>query len=203
MKTANLSSAHRISIYPKFLGIPVVITPPRRRTTLLAWLFAALALSCLAPATAIAQEAALTFSTTTGPTLRLDNGITSTNGKIYYLVDADALDGENDYDNLSHDDLDALLNDGANTLITQQGVHDGSDDERSVIINGYALILPTLDELMTFRADTTAYNMLPDNVKGEGDAVASIVQTADRRSGDQSNHRFYSFETGMEGNEPN
>ena len=56
MKTANQSSAHRISIYPEFLGIPVVITPPRRRrTTPLAWLFAALALLCFAPANAIAQ----------------------------------------------------------------------------------------------------------------------------------------------------
>ena len=214
MKTANLSSAHRISIYPKFLGIPVVITPPRRRTTPLAWLFAALALSCLAPATAIAQvdeeedetfPSTLTFPTTTGLTLRLDNKITSTDGKkIYYLVDANALDGNNDYDDLSHDDLDALLYDGANTLITQRVTpdnpdgHDGSDDERSVIIDGYALILPTLAELMTFGADTDAYNALPDNVKGEGDAVVSIVQTADRRSGDPSNHRFYNFATGME-----
>ena len=32
----------------------------------------------------------------------------------------------------------------------ESGRHDGSDDERSVIIDGYALVLPTVAEIRAF-----------------------------------------------------
>ena len=47
--------------------------------------------------------------------------------------------------------LDMLLNGGANTIATQEGAHDGTDDERSVIIGEYTLILPTDAEAESFR----------------------------------------------------
>ena len=195
MKTANQSSAHRISIYPKFLGIPVVITPPRRRTTLLAWLFAALALSCLAPATAMAQ----TTETFPNP---LDLGLATdiipdliirgdgNNGnlildnqeiigdKIYYRM---ITNQESRTGSIRHRQLDTLLNNGADTLVTQEGAHNGIDDERSVIINGYTLILPTIAEFMSFKATSSSSPLL-----GSGD-----YQAANRRYDGQAEHQFY------------
>ena len=63
------------------------------------------------------------------------------NGKLYYYLS----------DRITHTALDNLLNNGANTTDTQEsGRHNGSDDARSVIIDGYALILPTVAEIRAF-----------------------------------------------------
>ena len=51
---------------------------------------------------------------------------------------------------VSHTELDDLLNDRFDTINTQPGGHDGSDDERSVIIDDYALVLPTGTEIQDF-----------------------------------------------------
>ena len=56
-------------------------------------------------------------------------------------------------DNLNHNQLDTLLNDGTDTTATQPGGHTGSDDARSVIVDGYTLVLPTTDELIFFTID--------------------------------------------------
>ena len=45
---------------------------------------------------------------------------------------------------MPHSTLDTLLNDGNDTTATLDGAHDGSDDARSVIANGYTLVLPTI-----------------------------------------------------------
>ena len=50
--------------------------------------------------------------------------------------------------------LDELLNGGANTIATQEDEHDGTDDERSVIVGEYTLVLPTAAELRVFVNDS-------------------------------------------------
>ena len=62
------------------------------------------------------------------------------NGKVYYYLVGDQ----------THNFLHGLLNGGVNTDNTQDDGHDGSDDERSVIIDDYALVLPTFDEIKDF-----------------------------------------------------
>ena len=54
---------------------------------------------------------------------------------------------------LDHVVLDNLLNNGADTIPTLEGVHDGRDDKRSVRVGTHTLILPTLAELQTLRTD--------------------------------------------------
>ena len=71
------------------------------------------------------------------------------NGKTYYWLDNNGTGrpeiGSNS-DQVSHDTLDHLLNNGRNTGDTQNGAHDGRDDERSVLIGDFVLILPTAAE---------------------------------------------------------
>ena len=99
--------------------------------------------------------ATLTLGTDTdsGVDLNLKFPIITADGKIYYYLDADN-SGEGDSpDLLRHIVLDNLLNNGADTEGTKEGMHDGSDDSRSVIVGAYTLILPTLAELRTLRTD--------------------------------------------------
>ena len=74
-------------------------------------------------------------------------------GKVYYYLNHHNLSAANFADRITHALLDNLLNGRNDTTDTQEpGRHDGSDDARSVIIDGYALILPTLTEIQAFRA---------------------------------------------------
>ncbi|WP_221901422.1 hypothetical protein [Bathymodiolus platifrons methanotrophic gill symbiont] len=59
---------------------------------------------------------------------------------------------------ISHENLDDLLNEGKDTVATQEGSHGGSDDERSVILEGYTLILPTILELSALSTDIETNN---------------------------------------------
>ena len=72
------------------------------------------------------------------------------NGKVYYYLDRIPFGVSSAFDFVSHIELDNLLNGGFDTINTQPGGHDGSDDERSVIINDYALVLPTVTEIQDF-----------------------------------------------------
>ncbi len=148
--------------------------PSPLRNTALVWLFAALALSCLAPANASAQadtdldcpievcpdtlylgpspNASSILSLSSIPfELFLRERVSLSNGKVYYRLAYTATTGAL----LRHDDIDRLLNGAvdADTIVTQEGNHDGRNDERSVIIRGYTLILPTFDEFAAFDAD--------------------------------------------------
>jgi len=38
-------------------------------------------------------------------------------------------------------------------MTTQEGNHDGSDDQRSVIMGGVTLVLPTMNELLALHAE--------------------------------------------------
>ena len=172
MESANQSSAHRIQ---------TATTPPRRRcATPLAWLFTALALLCFAPANAIAQTLGtddLALGIVSGVNLNLILPITS-GGKIYYYVDDDG-DGTAQSpigDAVQHSLLDTLFNNGTDTVDTQEGDHDGADDARSVIVDGYTLILPTVAELTAF-ANDSLFDTLPDIITTG--AVAYNVWAAD------------------------
>ena len=97
--------------------------------------------------------ATLTLDVVSGVDLNLKFPVITADGKIYYYLDADN-SGEGDSpDLLNHAVLDNLLNNGVDTEDTKEGVHDGSDDARSVIVGAYTLILPTLAELRTLRTD--------------------------------------------------
>jgi len=79
--------------------------------------------------------------------LRLMSPVVMPDGKVFYYLDADG-DGLSHTDYLPHNILDGLLNGGADTIDTQVGgAQAGVDDERTVIINGYTLVLPTHDEV--------------------------------------------------------
>ena len=81
------------------------------------------------------------------------------NGKVYYYLDHNfTIPRSNSSDILSHNSLDGLFNDRADTIDTQSNGHIGNDDKRSVIIDGYALVLPTATEIQAFFAN----NGVPD-----------------------------------------
>ena len=97
--------------------------------------------------------ATLSLGTVSGVDLNLRFPVTTIDGKTYYYLDVDN-SGEGDSpDLLNHVVLDNLLNNGADTTHTLEGPHNGNDDARSVIVGTHTLILPTLAELQTLRAD--------------------------------------------------
>ena len=80
---------------------------------------------------------------TSGLSLQLNHPVTLDNGKVYYILDRNG-DGEiTDADRVQNSDLSSLLNNGSIVRPTQVRGHNGSDDERSVIVGDYTLILPT------------------------------------------------------------
>ena len=182
---------------------PPVYNAPRpasRRTTPLAWLFTALSLLCFAPASAIAQvgtlPATLTFTFEDYPSFSLNNKITATSGKIYYLADRDASTTSPDswtHDDRNEDDLglDTLFGDGGQTEATQPGGHDGTNDARSVILDGYTVILPTIAEFTALKADTPAFNMLPSVLT----MIDVYFHVADLQVSDSTMHQAYSLVT--------
>ena len=128
----------------------------------------------------------LTFGTVQGINLNLiDKRTTTTNKTYYYLDNTDngtvAPSSSRVTGGLSHNQLDDLLFGGADTVETQMGGHDGTNDERSVIINGYTLILPTIDELLTFRIEQSytesGFNVWTANLGADSDPQFCAVIT--------------------------
>ena len=146
------------TVYPPPPEFSDGLTPRRQgRATSLAWLLTAFALSCFAPANAIAQTsppATLTLGTHSGIMLNLILPVTTADGKTYYYLDQ-TNNGQagNSADRVVLSALDNLLNGGNDTDVTQEGTHDGSDDARSVIIGSDVLILPTVAELRSLSTD--------------------------------------------------
>ena len=181
MKLLNRTSAttqvapvyHALTSYPAhnriISGTPM--NPPRRCRCLPA-ILAALALQCLASASAIAQTppATLKFGTVSGIALNFIFPVTS-GGKTYYYLDRDDSGGfhggnlvfTTPYDGVTVSQLKSLLTDGSNIDDTQTEGHNGRDDNRSVIVRSligeevigdeYTLILPTIPELEVLRND--------------------------------------------------
>ena len=165
------------------------MNPSRTRRWLIAVL-TAVALSCLASANAIAQTVPLRLGTVSGVSLNLAFPVTS-GGKTYYYLDKDNNGETSSFDQLSHNDLDTLLNDGSDTTDTL--------DTRSVITDGYTLILPTISEWRAFQsvqgtpakwsnsfylsatrdsAETHAVIRLSDGTTFPDDPDASVAYTA-------------------------
>ena len=140
----------------------------------------------------------LNLGTFPGLPIILVSPVITAEGKTYYVFDA-AADNDNSFGGIRHNDrgsssgLDTIFNDGNDTKVTQEGNHDGSDDERSVNV-GYILILPTIDELITLGADD-AYNDFPVSLRtGVG---GFLVQSADRHPDIEDQHLVYSFVDGV------
>ena len=93
----------------------------------------------------------LNFGNREGINLKLTNR-NQRNGKVYYYLDRNGNSNPDDLDRITHTLLDNLLNNGDHTVNTQSDGHDGSDDARSVIIDNYALVLPTVTEIQAFLA---------------------------------------------------
>ena len=71
------------------------------------------------------------------------------NGKHYYYLSRSGLD-QSDDNRLTITEIDTLFNPGGHTTNTQEGSHDGSDDERSIIVSGgFGIVLPTINELLS------------------------------------------------------
>ena len=172
MKSANQSSHTCIQPLPhtsESSGIPVVITPPRRRcATPLAWLFAALALSCFAPTNASAQIALpdplpdpLVLGFVDGLDFNNLDFLLTTAGKTYYAVGGDGARAV-----IDHIKLDSLLNSDSDTIATQEGAHDGTNDQRSRIVGEYTLVLPTIAELTALVASTPFTALTDSDISG-------------------------------------
>ena len=123
--------------------------------------FSPFAVGYYAPGTLLES---LDLGTVSGVNLNLIFPVTTAGGKTYYYLDHDGngmaqpkenTDGGAARDFTTSELLDALLNGGANTIATQDGAHDGTEDERSVIIGEYTLVLPTRAELLVFVADSS------------------------------------------------
>ena len=93
----------------------------------------------------------LNFGNREGINLNL-TGLHKRNGKVYYYLDRNGNSNPDDLDRITHTLLDNLLNNGDHTVNTQSDGHDGSDDARSVIIDNYTLVLPTVTEIQAFLA---------------------------------------------------
>ena len=115
------------------------------------------------------------------------------NGKVYYYLNHNTGLGN---DRITHDLLDDLLNDGFDTINTQPGGHDGSDDERSVIIGDYALVLPTGIEIQKFIA--AGNNELPNGWVDQAAywaAGLAMDDAGNARAGVHERVLFFFFDT--------
>ena len=129
--------------------------------------FSPFAVGSYAPGTLIES---LDLGTVQGIRLNLIYRVTTASGKTYYYLDGDG-NGKaragtttapaKSYDYVSQAQLEPLLNSGADTIATQEGGHDGTDDERSVIIGEYTLILPTAAEALVLVDDQSFIDTVP------------------------------------------
>ncbi len=96
----------------------------------------------------------LDLTDTAGITLNLINPVVTADGKVYYYVDnsGNGLSGTGDL--ITRGELSALLNGGTDTQDTQlSGAVEGVDDARTVIVDGYTIILPTIAEFRALYKD--------------------------------------------------
>jgi hypothetical protein len=91
----------------------------------------------------------LDLGTVSGLRLNLINKVTGTDGKVYYFVDRNADGSSGGADGVNHNLIDTVFNGGVDTTGASGAQTAGVDTERSVIVNGYTLVLPTVAELMS------------------------------------------------------
>jgi hypothetical protein len=107
-------------------------------------------------------------SAVSGVRWNLINKVTAPNGKVYYHVDtSNNNNGLDASDYVTHDTLDTLFNGGADTTGLSNPAA-GDDTERSVIVGGYTLVLPTRAEFAASLSTTTGWNTLYGWTSGIG-----------------------------------
>ena len=133
------------------------------------------------------------------PSFRLINKFDGPFGRTYYGVDLGIDGGAH---SMRHDNsgdqngLDTIFNpnpsdsEGYNTIATQdengESGHNGIDDERSAIVEGYTVILPTITELNALETYDTANTVLPAYLNG-------TVPVADLHADNPAIHQYYDF----------
>lgn len=123
--------------------------------------------------------------------LTLIKPVVSEEGKLYYYVDYSGDGTTSGTDVLNHNVLDGWFNSNTNTVDTQQsGAIAGVDDARTMIIDGYTLVLPTREELLTL------YNEAVDVV--EMGWLDSYYMTS--TLGSSNNHHYYVYPDNQRGN---
>ncbi len=132
--------------------------------------------------------ATLALGTVSGVDLYLALPVTTASGKIYYYLDVSNDGTVSAGDQVSHNALDTLLNNGADTDDTLPTGHDGRDDERSVIVDSYTLVLPTVTEWKALDDDQSG--SAPTGWSSSGDHW-----TATQVSG-ETQHNSYAFQFG-------
>jgi Ca2+-binding RTX toxin-like protein/methionine-rich copper-binding protein CopC len=108
-----------------------------------------------------------------GVGLNLLHPIVLPNGKVYYVIDSN---DQQPVDDLQHDVLDTLFNNGNDRTNTQpNGAVAGVDDARTLIVGPYTLVNPTTTEITALRQ---AINFaLPDGWRDANIASATLVST--------------------------
>jgi VCBS repeat-containing protein len=96
----------------------------------------------------------LDLGTVSGVRLNLIAKVTTSNGKVLYHVDGNGNNSVDGSDGFTHDQLDTLFNGGADTTGLSSAIA-GQDTERTVIVNGYTLVLPTRAEFNAWLSNST------------------------------------------------
>ena len=92
------------------------------------------------------------LGTVSGVRLNLVSKAVMADGSVYFHLDVNGNGSGDNADKLTHDALDTLFNAGANTTASALPTL-GQDTDRSVIVNGYTLVLPTQAELQALYND--------------------------------------------------
>ena len=96
----------------------------------------------------------LDLGTVSGINLNLINKVTMANGKVYYFLDNSGDGTAGAGDGINHNQLDILLNGNVDTKDTQTtGAVKDVDDARTIVVDGYTLVLATRDELTALYTD--------------------------------------------------
>jgi hypothetical protein len=112
-----------------------------------------------------------------GIDLRLIQPFTTASGKTYYLLDRDRSGTVGLEDSVSHAILDAIFNGGADMVNTQpNGAVAGINDDRTIVLSNYTLVMPTTAELVELRTALAA-NLVNGWPAGEN-VYASATQMA-------------------------
>jgi hypothetical protein len=92
------------------------------------------------------------LGTVSGVRLNLVSKAVTSDGKVYFHLDVNGNGSGDTSDLINHDSLDTLFNAGTDTTGSSTPSL-GVDTERSVIVNGYTVVLPTLAELQALYND--------------------------------------------------
>lgn len=92
------------------------------------------------------------LGTVSGVRLNLVSKAVTSDGKVYFHLDVNGNGSGDTSDLINHDSLDTLFNGGTDTTGSSTPTL-GVDTERSVIVNGYTVVLPTLAELQALYND--------------------------------------------------